>query len=240
MKKRILIIPLILLLTTGCTCQYNLTIDDDIYKEEIILIGENSQEISQFQNQWQIPVDKEEYEIIAGSDTEYIPEGEIYKYNLSSNKITFNHNFSKSQFNNSTAVANCYGKLTITNHNDTIIISTSNKNNCFDKYPTLTNIKVNIKVDKPVISNNADSVNGNTYIWDINKDNINDSSINLVLEDNTSKQEGSQTQQIPTDSKQTNNKGKYDLYIFLIILLAIAFIGYKFIMKFKEKNNNID
>ena len=239
MKKRILIIPLILLLTTGCTCQYNLTIEDNTYKEEITLIGENAQEISQFNNQWQIPIDKEEYEIIAGSDAEYIPEGEIYKYNLSNNKITFSYNFRKNQFSSSTAVANCYNKLTMTSHNGTTIISTSKKNNCFNKYPLLTNIKVKIVVDKPVISNNADIVNGNTYIWNINKDDINDNSINIILDSDTLTQEENPTQN-PDDIVQKNNTGKYDIYIVLIILLVVAFIGYKFIMKFKEKNNNID
>ena len=237
MKKRILII-MTLLLTTGCTCEYNLTINENTYTEEVIIIGENAEEISQFDKEWQIPINKDEYNNMAGSDSEYKPNGEIYALSIESNKITFNHNFIKSNYNNSTAVSNCYNKITITNYNNTTILSTSSKVDCFDKYPPLRNIKVNIKVDKPVISNNADSINGNIYTWNITKNNSNDKSINLILEnDNNGK--GNKTE-IPDKTKTQKNKGKYDLYVFLIILLAVAFIGYKFIMKFKDKNNTID
>ena len=45
MKKRILILITILLLTTGCTCEYNLTIEENTYKEEIIITGETKEEI---------------------------------------------------------------------------------------------------------------------------------------------------------------------------------------------------
>ena len=113
MKKRILIVLMILLLTTGCTCEYNLTIDENTYKEEIILYGENSQEISQFNKEWKIPFNKEEYDLIVGADTEYLVEDNIYQYNISSNKIAFSHNFSQFDYNQSTAVSNCYKKLTL-------------------------------------------------------------------------------------------------------------------------------
>ena len=237
MKKRILII-LTLLLTTGCTCEYNLTINGNTYDEEVIIIGENVEEISQFDNEWQIPINKEEYNNMAGSDSEYNPNGEIYDYSISSNNLTFKNNFSKTNYNSSTAVSNCYNKLTLTNYNDTIILSTSPKVDCFDKYPTLTNIKVNIKVDKPVISNNADIVNGNIYTWNISKNDINNKSINLILQNNNLNK-GNETE-TPNETKLKINNGRYEIYILLIIILVIAFIGYRWFIKFKEKNNNID
>ena len=167
MKKRILVLIIILLLTTGCTCQYNLTIENNVYKEEVIIYGENSEEISNFNLKWQVPVDKDEYNRGGDPSTEIEVDGDIYNYNLSENSLKFNYDFTKSSIINSSAVSNCYNKLTITNYNETIIISTSQKATCYDKYPTLSNLRVNIKVDKPVISNNADSVSGNTYIWNI-------------------------------------------------------------------------
>lgn len=237
MKKRILLIIMILLLTTGCTCEYNLKIDGDTYKEEIILLGENSEEISSFNNEWQVPIDKEEYNIISGLDGEYNTNTNTYKYNLSGNKLTFNYDFSRSKFSNSTAVSNCYNKLTISNYSNTIIISTSPKAECFDKFPILTSVKVTVKVDREVISSNADNVSGNTYTWNITKENASNKSINLTLANNI-QDEGNSSSSSKNNTE--NKKNDYTLYIFLIIIVLIIFLGYKWFMKFKDKNNNID
>lgn len=237
MKKRILLIIMILLITTGCTCEYNLTIDGNNYKEEIILTGETSDEISSFNQEWEIPIDKDEYEKISGFDNETEINTKIYKYKLSSNKLTFNYDFTRSNYSNSTAVSNCYNKLTVSNYSNTTILSSSPKADCFDKHPPLTNVKVTIKVDREVISNNADNVSGNTYTWNITKENASSKSINLVLDNNTEEAaSSSSTNEKPIDNK----KNDYTLYIFLILIILIVFLGYKWFMKFKDKNNNID
>ena len=238
MKKRILLIIMILLLTTGCTFEYNLIIDGSNYKEEIVITAESSDEISSFNQKWEIPIDKDEYEKISGFDNETDINTKIYKYSISSNKLTFNNNFNISNISKSTAAYNCYNKLTVSNYNNTTIISTSPKADCFDKHPPLTSVKVNIKVDREVISNNADNISGNTYTWNITKETASSKSINLVLS-NGNKEED----KTDPSSDNTNNKTKkndYTLYIFLIILVLIIFLGYKWFMKFKDKNNNID
>ena len=237
MKKRILIVLLILLLTTGCTCEYNLTIDENTYKEEIVLYGENSQEISQFNKEWKIPYNKEEYDLIAGADTEYLVENNIYKYNILSNKIAFSHDFSEIDYNQSTAVSNCYKKLSLTDYNDTLVISTSPDIKCFDKYPTLNNIKVNIKVSEHVINHNADSFSNNIYTWNINRDDINNKSINIIIENKTESDDN--ITNVPNVNKPTKLEAKYDLYILLAIIAIIIFILYIWFIKFKEKNNDI-
>ena len=62
-----------------------------------------------------------------------------------------------------------FSKQAVFDYNDTTIISTAPKAKCFEENPPLTKVKVKITVDRPVISNNADSINGNTYIWNISK-----------------------------------------------------------------------
>lgn len=237
MKKRILILIIILLLTTGCTCEYNLTIDGSTYKEQVTLLGETNEEISNFKNEWQIPIDKEDYNEAAGFDTETNANSNIYKYNITNSKLVFNYDFTSSNYEDSTAVSNCYNKLTVSHYNSTIIISTSSEANCFTKYPPLKNVKVNIKVDRPVISNNADSVNGNTYTWNINKSNAKNKSINIILDNSIITEEEPNDNDEKIDSNGINN---YALYIFLAALVLIIFFGYKWFIKFKEKNNNID
>jgi len=235
MKKRILLVIMVLLLTTGCTCEYNLIIDGSNYKEEIIITGETPDEISSFNQKWEIPIDKEEYEKISGFDNETEINTKIYKYKLSSNKLILNNEFNSGNMSKSTAVYNCYNKLTVSNYNNTTIISTSHKADCFDKHPPLTSVKVKIKVDREVISNNADNVSGNTYTWNITKENASNKSINLVLSN------GSLEEDKSSSSSNTNTKkNDYTLYIFLIILVIIIYLGYKWFMNFKDKNNNID
>lgn len=238
MNKKTLIIIMILFFTTGCTCEYNLTINENNYSEKITLIAENSEEIKEFDNKWNIPVDKDEYEMISQSDSNNIDIKNVYNYKLSNSNLILNYDFSKSNYDTSTAASICYKKLTFKDYEGTTIISTSEKNNCFDKYPPLTNIKVKIVVDREVISNNADEVNGKTYIWNITKDNANDKSINLVLKNDVSESSGSE------NNKNTSNKNsilnQYALYIFLAVLVLIIYLVYKWFMNFKEKNNKID
>ena len=239
MKKRIVLLIIILLLTTGCTCEYNLTIDGSKYKEKITIISETTDEESKLNNKWEIPVDKDESETPGDPNSDIKIEGDIYNYNLSNNKLIFNYDFTRSRYINSTAVSKCYKKLTISNYDNTTIISTSPNANCFDNYPTLTNIKVTINVDREVINHNADNVNGNIYTWTINKNNASNKSINLTLKniDKNIKPDSTTNNEKNNLNNQINN---YALYIFIVILVIIIFLGYKWFMNFKEKNNSID
>lgn len=235
MKKRILII-LTLLLLTGCTGEYNLTINGNTYKEEVIITGENNEEISNFNQEWKVPIDKKIYDLAGDESTEASDiTSETYNYNINSNSIKFNYDFSMNKLINSTAVSICYDRLNITNYNGTTIISTSSKNTCFDKYQTLNSLKINIKVDKPVVSNNADIVNGNIYTWNITKDSAN-RSINLVLDNKTKDDEEIIGDEIP---KEEPKKKDYTLYIFCGILLVVMISVYFIFNKIKDKNNGI-
>ena len=139
-----------LLLLTGCTCEYNLTIDNNVYKEEINLTGENNEETSNINNKWKVPVDKDEYNKGGDPESNSYISGDIYEYKVTGNILKFNYDFTKSTYPNSSAVSNCYDKLTVLNYENSTVISTSSKATCFDEYPLLTSITVNIKVDKPV------------------------------------------------------------------------------------------
>lgn len=237
MKKRILILIILLLFTTGCTCEYDLTIDGNKYMETITFTAESPSENNSFNKNWNIPVDEDLFNNPGDPDSNTKMEN-IYNYNISNNKLTFNYDFSSYNIENSTAVSKCYNKLTVSNYNDTTIISTSPKAKCFEENPPLTKVKVKITVDRPVISNNADSINGNTYIWNISKNNANDKSINIILDNSNI------DQNIVNNPNNNNNIegiiNKYAIYIFFIIIGVIVYCGYKWFMEFKEKNNNID
>jgi len=240
MKKRILLIISLLLFATGCTCEYNLTIENNTYKEEITLTGETSEETSNFNNKWNIPVDIDEHNKPGDPESNIDFEGDVYKYNLNGNTIKFNYDFTKNEYSKSTAVLNCYNKLTVSNYENSIVISTSSKAECFDKYPPLTSIKVNIKTNKKVTSNNADSINGNIYTWNITKENANNKPINLVLENQElNKDNGGQN--LPNNNlSKKEKKSDYIMYIFLGILLVVMLSVYFIINKIKNKSDNMD
>ena len=63
---------MILLFTSGCTARYDLEINSDSYNEKITLTATDSSEQKYFNNDYEIPVDKEEYGIVdETSDYEY-------------------------------------------------------------------------------------------------------------------------------------------------------------------------
>ncbi len=235
--KRVLVLTLLLLLTTGCTCEYNLKIDNNDYQEEIKLVGENSTEINSFKEDWKIPVDKDEYNIGLDLDNVEIKSDNVYNYNLLNNILTFKYNFTSSTFINSSAVSNCYNKLSVMNYSDSTIISTSKNALCFDKYPTLTSIVINITVDKPVKSNNADRISANTYTWNLTRTNASDKPINLVL-DNKNVSNNPKTNSTPDETINKTRKKDYSMYIFSGLLLIVMLLGYFLFNKLRNKEDN--
>jgi len=236
MTKKILIVVIIMLFITGCSGEYNLTIDGDIYKEEINIIGENSTEINSLNKKWQMPIDKEEYNY-GGDPSSDGSTNNIYKYKLNNNILTFNYNFNMNNYRNSSAVSNCYDSLNVSyyvsDNGKSIIISTGDKNLCFERYSTLKNLVINITVDRPVINSNADKSDGNKYTWYINSTNAKEKSINLILDDTES------------NNGKTNNLNKgsifenYMLYIFSAVFIMIILLGRLWFNRMKEKNNQI-
>ena len=238
-KKYFILLIIILLVTTGCRCEYNLNIKDNSFTEEVILNAENNNEQSSLNNKWQIPVDKDEYNIGTDPGANNEVSSNLYDYNLNGNKLAFNHTFNLNNFKNSAAVSNCYDKLTATSYGNSIIISTTNNAICFDKYPTLSSVVINITVDRNVTSHNADKVSGNTYTWNVDRSNYNKKGINLVLENNTGSNSQNNIPNNNSNNQQTNNNRDYTMYIFAGILLVVFMIGYLIFNKMKNKEEDV-
>ena len=147
MKKRIKYLVMILLLT-GCTCEYNLTIDDDdyLYKEEVVILAENEEELNDINANLQIPVDKN-YILGADSDSVFPDNIDFYNTSVENNKMIFRYDFTRKGLINSSAVYNCFERLIVNNYDNNLIISTNSKANCFINTPPLTNVKINIKTE---------------------------------------------------------------------------------------------
>ena len=236
MKRiRLLILLVMMFFITGCSCEYNLTIDDDTYKENIIVTGLDPDEIIEFNNAKEIPIDKNNYNVeLEDSETEF----DTYKYVLTGSNYLYDYSFDIYNYSNSTAVSRCFNTFVAEEYEEDIVISTSTGATCFDEYPNLDNLVVNITVDREVESNNADKVNGKTYTWYINRDNASDKSINMILNnEEIIIDEESQTTTLPTEDTIIFSS---EMYIFAAILLVVFLIVYVIVYAIKSKDDYID
>ena len=240
MKKRIFILIIPLLFMTGCTCEYNLEIEGNKFKEEIKLIADSSEEISQFNKKWEISTNKEDNTFGGDPSTTKNPIDNPYNYNLTNNTLTFSYDFSQNEYKNSLAVSKCYNNLTVTNYQDSIVISTPSKTICLGNYPPLNSIVINITTNKKVTSNNADNINGNTYTWKLNKTNATNKPINIVIDNSGNDGVASSASSGSSNTQKENNKKDYTMYIFSAILLIVVLLGYLVFNIIKRKNNNED
>ena len=240
--KKTLILLILILFTTGCTCEYNLNIVGNNYSETVTINADNEEELSQFNVDWKIPTDEEEYNIGLKEGVTPTYQSELYDYKLLNNTLTFSHNFDSDSITKSSAVSNCYDMLTVKEYKTALIISTSTKLNCFDYYPELNRITVVIGVDKDVLSHNADYVNGGKYIWYLDKSNVDRKPINMTI-DNKPK-EAEETPNNKTQNKQKDKDIKdapdYTMYIFSGILLIVMLSAYYLYNKMKNKNEMDD
>lgn len=236
MKKKIYLLIFILLFTSGCTCQYNLKISDNTFSETIYLVGSTTEESNDLNNTWSIPVYKDA-NYSGDRDTDYTSAKGIYDYTFSNNTLKFTHDFKRGDFASSTAVSTCYKTFTMTNYQGNDILSTNSVADCFDAYPYLTSININVTLDKKVISHDADSVNGNTYTWKLNRSNYKNKAVNLIYEQTSKNKE-------TEGNKDTDNpspkKKDYGMFIFAGILLIIALIVYAIFIKLKKENDEMD
>lgn len=198
MKKiKYIFVLLLLLLTSGCTVDYNIELTDELVKE-IVTITEDSNKISDnilytgtltyneaISNLYKIPqpVYKnsnihpyDEMAIVDGVDY-YSKEiiNEAYKYGITGK---FNH--SLSNYKDSEIISKCYKNITMIENNDSKVLSTSREFLCFEQYKSLEEVNITITVnDKQynVKNHNADSVEKNQYIWQINRNNYVDKSV---------------------------------------------------------------
>lgn len=236
MKKRICIIIVLFLFTTGCTCEYNLTIDGSKYDEEIRITADNEEEKTNLNMEWEIPIDKEEYNNYPGdSDTKFEYENGIYEFSINDDTLIFNNLFNtRTKYSNSTAVSICYDLLSVERYNDSVSISTSKIVKCFEKYNELQKVVVNIKTTGTVTYNNADSINNGVYSWYINKEDTEDKEISLIIKD---KENTSEPTEKPTTKEEKKN---YSLYIFLGVLLIFMLLGYAIFSIFKKNSNKMN
>ena len=149
------------------------------------------------------------------------------------------NNFSIDYYD-SYVLASSFIETTIYNGYNNLVIKTG-KENLLCQYDYFDSVKVNITIDPKIYKQNytnTTNIKNNTYTWNLDKTNCNDSQIILTL-DKIDKSDITIDKPLEGNDKKSKTSD-YTLYIFLGIILILMLIGYIMFKKMKEKNENID
>ena len=213
MKKIVLII--LMLLISGCSSNYDLKISNNSFDENINFVVPSSSE-SVTDNDT-IEDDNRLNSIFKESIASVTTEDEFFKKEIS-------------KFDNYTIVELVY------KHDEDSFKNATSINLCFE-YPELKfeenyyinlqgafyclysdSIDIKIKTSNKVYSNNADEINGDTYIWHINESNVDYVDIKIEIDKG-----------IPNEV--------YVVIVFIgVLLVLLGYIGFKLYKKYKYEN----
>ena len=208
---------IMLLFLTGCKFEYNLVIDANSIKENSIIYNSGSTKDSIKEDVFSI-MDK--YTGMT-NDYRWMPYTIVNKNNTYG--LSLDEEYSILDYQNSDVFSQCYDSYKIVKSENSIIISTGNKFNCFDYYKELEDVTVNLTTDLKVISSNADKVNNKTYTWNINRNNK--ENINIKLSTANESSSGNNTD---NNSQNTNKSNGMHFSAFELVSLFILIIGIVF------------
>lgn len=213
--KKILLLFCFVLLMTGCSTEVTLKIDEEKVSETIKIFGLKSEiysnNVLNEDVKFYVEIFEREYEfydIKEFEDQNYI--GKIYEL---SEKPELWAELSH--------LRPCYETFKLTKTDTNISLYTSEEYRCGYLYGA-NDVTLTIESDLELISTNADKVEGNKLIWNINTDNYKNKSISFDYE--------------ITNSKDSEINSQYLKYIFLVIFVLV--IGIFFFIKKRNKDNN--
>lgn len=205
MKK--LIIVLLLLCVTGCSVEYNVSLDEKNISETTKISEENSlnfdkmayidlyyrknltyrEAIKRFYKN-PVAIDINQLDLLH-TDVEF----DYDIYNVKEKKtqqqlgLTYQYDFDYDNFANSTFANACYNRFAFLNQDGTYYVSTSDMVTCFEIFPLLDDITIHVTSYYEVLSHNADQQDRdrNEYTWVINRQDAQNKPIQIVV--NTSK-----------------------------------------------------
>lgn len=196
MKKWGLLI-LILFFATGCDAEYNLTINKATIIEDLQIYEEDTNKWNDSNNLFSISYKDaiennlnyklgvffdEQLEDFVSDNPNYIfynPKKIKEKNKLG---INYKYRFSIENYDRAYFPKNCFDNIKVYDERGYITISTSKGFNCLGDDIGLSNLTINIKTKYEVESSNADSKNGQTYSWKINKQNASSKSVYINVD----------------------------------------------------------
>ena len=232
MRKYIFVLLVLSLLLAGCSAEYNLEIDEDSFKESVNIYYPKSE------------FTKAEINNIVASKTpitQDFDQIEFYNNSVKENSQNYivNENYIHSidTISDSYIITTCYSGNVIKKEYDKLIIETEDEFGCIyadaeddseegmDVGVSVDHAVINITTKLKVISNNADTVNNNTYTWNIDKENYQNKPIYMEIQ----------------LDERNQIVGAFQIQLGLILLAVILIFGciFFYLNKKSKKNNSI-
>lgn len=216
MKK--VIILFIVLLTSGCTVQYNINIDENYINEDINMTVDKT-----------ILNEGTYNELVSKTNNVYLNTDKYYQVNYKEDannlNVNYKYNHKIKDFSNSKIINWCYHEREIKVEKNRLIISTGKIFDCAnaESNSSVDNAQINITTKLKVIKSNADQVNGNTYTWNINKNNYTNKPIEMTL-------------QLPKDNTILINSTKETIWVYAVFIIPVAIVIIYLLWKKKRIN----
>ena len=232
--KKILLMFILILLLSGCSVEYNVSLENDSFKESGSLIEkkENKDNVSKngFSFEEQINYTYQSmHDVLNGQEMEKTQSFELKKIDTDKEiGLTYSNELKQNKYYLSPIIRQCYDNVSVKNSNNNIKISTGNYFKCFDYYELLNNVTVNFTTNYKVVNNNADEIKDNTYTWFVNKNNFKNKEISIEID------KSDISYNTLLDEKESNV-----LIVFLIgLVLTVIFVfGFYTYYKVKFSNN---
>lgn len=232
--KKILLMFILILLLSGCSVEYNVSLENDSFKESGSLTEkkENKDNVSKngFSFEEQINYTYQSmHDVLNGQEMEKTQSFELKKIDTDKEiGLTYSNELKQNKYYLSPIIRQCYDNVKVKNDNNNIKISTGNYFKCFDYYELLNNVTVNFTTNYKVVNNNADEIKDNTYTWFINKNNFKNKEISIEID------KSDISYNTLLDEKESNV-----LIVFLIgLVLTVIFVfGFYTYYKVKFSNN---
>lgn len=209
MKKKILLMLSIVFLLTGCDNVYNLTIEDDTIREEIIsIIPDYAADDADKEF-----IKEEHYPWIDNKTNKY---RRVVQKSGDNTIVSLSYDYSIKDFKTSRVYNECFEKSIIKEENGYLKFAFIGEFYCLYG----DSLEVNLRSNRTVENHNAKSVDEEegVYTWNINRKNMNDVDIQFVL---------GEVNEVDSSNILT---------IFFVIVFVIIVIIDIFLLKSKKKN----
>lgn len=212
--KKILLLSFILILLSGCTANYEVVIDGDKIKERLTITETDKSIFDKITDTgWTV---RDSFDALLSGDEFSRQDYSIKSLNSEDQLGVKYSNDSLESLENSSVINQCFNNPSISVEDNIVYIDTG-EFECFDLYDNLDSIRIAFKTNHKVLDTNADTIENDSYIWNITKDS------NKVIK-------------ISYDSSIT--KINYTTYVVVAIIFIVLIIGLLLVFrKVKNKNN---
>ena len=215
MKKIIIFVCLLLL--TGCSATYEITIKNNKITEKLTLIELNQSKFDLENDAGWTLRDSFKAQLEVANDEFSVQSYTVKDLSTDTTlELEYKSNSSR-ELTNSSAINQCYANPIIEIEDKVINFSTGSEFTCYDYYENLEDITIILKTNHKVLSSNANMVEDNKYIWVLTKD-------------------GEKNIEFSYEKKDVKEMNSLSIGLIVILVLVVGFVSLYIYKKFKEEN----